>query len=162
MRSKILLFFLFTIFLLPEQFLISQQVKFAVIGDYGDGSADEENVASLIDGWGVDFIITTGDNYYGATDGNYSGSWNAIENDIEQFYSDWIDNYQDKQFTNLINKNDLWKYAVEEDAGNDWETILYDDALWLTGNGIFGFEDNLTITTSLGPSIASFFGVHIL
>jgi PKD repeat protein len=44
----------------------SNSVVFAAIGDYGDGSAAEQRVASLIDGWGVDFIIGAGDNRYGS------------------------------------------------------------------------------------------------
>ena len=50
MRSKILLLFLFTIFLLPEQFLISQQIKFAVIGDLGNDNNGEDDVAKLVNG----------------------------------------------------------------------------------------------------------------
>lgn len=44
------------------------QSLFAAIGDYGDGSADENNVAGLVYGWNPDFIITMGDNRYGSTD----------------------------------------------------------------------------------------------
>ena len=39
---------------------------FAAIGDYGDGSADAQDVATLIDTWGADFIIGAGDNRYGS------------------------------------------------------------------------------------------------
>ena len=48
MRSKLFLLFLFTIFLAPEQFLISQQIKFAVIDDLGDDNNGEEDVAELV------------------------------------------------------------------------------------------------------------------
>jgi tartrate-resistant acid phosphatase type 5 len=41
---------------------------FATIGDYGDGSANEGSVSSLVYSWNPDFIITMGDNRYGATD----------------------------------------------------------------------------------------------
>ena len=85
MRSKLFLLFLFTIFLLPEQFLISQQIKFAAIGDYGKTSSDGEGyVADMINGWNVDFIITTGDNSYSSFD---------IDDNIGQYYSDYIGNY---------------------------------------------------------------------
>jgi Calcineurin-like phosphoesterase/Secretion system C-terminal sorting domain len=105
MSSKLLLLFLFTIFLVPEQFLISQ-IKFAVIGDFGDSTDSQrpQQVADLINGLvsagaggdfiGVDFIVTAGDNYYNATDANYAASLAWIDADIGKFYSDWIGNYQ--------------------------------------------------------------------
>ena len=37
---------------------------FAVVGDYGSGSADEKAVASLIESWHPDFVLTVGDNAY--------------------------------------------------------------------------------------------------
>ena len=55
------------------------QSLFATIGDYGDGSADEGNVAGLVYGWNPDFIITMGDNRYGSTD---------FDNTVGQFYCD--------------------------------------------------------------------------
>ena len=39
-------------------------LRFAVIGDFGSGNQDEQDVADLVESWDVDFIITTGDNYY--------------------------------------------------------------------------------------------------
>ncbi|MCZ6704159.1 MAG: T9SS type A sorting domain-containing protein [Ignavibacteria bacterium] len=159
MHAKLLLLFLFTIFLVPEQFLISQQIKFAVIGDYGDDNLNEAAVANFVNGWGVNFIVTVGDNYYGAEDGNYIESWNAIDNEVGQYYYEWIGDYQgsyNSSFINLINKNDSWKYSVDE-SDNNWETVAYNDDGWLTGNGIFGAEGNLTISTPLSPMINSFF-----
>ena len=44
------------------------QALFATIGDYGDGSANEGNVAGLVYSWAPDFIITMGDNRYGSRD----------------------------------------------------------------------------------------------
>ena len=39
-------------------------VRFAVIGDYGDGSQAEADVAARVASWRPDFVITTGDNNY--------------------------------------------------------------------------------------------------
>ncbi len=39
-------------------------VRFAVIGDFGDGSADEMEVARLVSSWNPAFIVTVGDNNY--------------------------------------------------------------------------------------------------
>ncbi|MGZ4413521.1 MAG: metallophosphoesterase [Gaiellaceae bacterium] len=37
---------------------------FAVVGDYGSGNANEAAVASLIESWHPDFVLTVGDNAY--------------------------------------------------------------------------------------------------
>jgi uncharacterized protein involved in exopolysaccharide biosynthesis len=42
----------------------SDDLRFAVIGDYGDAGKPEADVAALIQGWDVDLIVTTGDNNY--------------------------------------------------------------------------------------------------
>ena len=55
------------------------QSLFATIGDYGDGSANEGFVSSLVYGWNPDFIITMGDNRYRATD---------FDETVGQFYCD--------------------------------------------------------------------------
>ncbi len=62
-------------------------VQFAVIGDYGDASQAEADVAALIDSWNVDFILTLGDNNY-----NY-GAASTIDDNIGQFYSAYIAPY---------------------------------------------------------------------
>ncbi|MCY2961556.1 MAG: metallophosphoesterase [Planctomycetota bacterium] len=43
---------------------LERDQRFAVIGDYGVDSVDEGRVASLVAGWGPDFVVTTGDNNY--------------------------------------------------------------------------------------------------
>ena len=59
---------------------------FAVIGDYGQGRAQERAVAKLVASWNPGFIITTGDNYtiesggkgtgrYDRSTGAYYGAW---------------------------------------------------------------------------------------
>jgi len=62
--------------------------KFAIIGDYGNHSGNEEKVRDMIITWGVDFIITVGDNNY--PDGEAS----TIDANIGNFYGNWIGNYQ--------------------------------------------------------------------
>lgn len=59
---------------------------FAVIGDYGDNSDAEKDVANMVKNWQPDFIITTGDNNYN------NGEWSTIKNNISQYYSDYIYN----------------------------------------------------------------------
>ena len=72
--------------LIPEQLILSQ-TKFAVIGDYGDGSQAEADVSDMIDTWDVDFIITNGDNNYDV------GSESTIDLHIGRDYNQWIHPY---------------------------------------------------------------------
>ncbi len=62
-------------------------IRFAVIGDYGDGGESEAAVAALVDSWDVDFILTTGDNNY--PDGNAA----TIDEHIGRFYQAYIAPY---------------------------------------------------------------------
>jgi hypothetical protein len=48
-------------------FLYAQQTVFAVVGDFGTGDSIESAVADLVKSWDPQFIITTGDNRYYAT-----------------------------------------------------------------------------------------------
>ena len=56
-------------------------VRFAVIGDFGGGGQPEADVASLVASWNPDFVVTVGDNRYGAT--NY-------DTVIGQFYCQYL------------------------------------------------------------------------
>jgi uncharacterized repeat protein (TIGR02543 family) len=59
-------------------------ITFAALGDYGGNSSDEQSVADLVTSRNPDFIITTGDNSYGNT---------PIDDNIGQYYSDYIGDY---------------------------------------------------------------------
>ena len=59
-------------------------IRFAVIGDYGNGSSAEGDVANLVKGWNPDFIVTLGDNNYP------DGASQTIDDHIGQFYHDFI------------------------------------------------------------------------
>ncbi len=61
-------------------------VKFAVVGDYGNGSGREQLVASLIMTWAPEFIVTTGDNDYGVTEHHY-------DEYVGQYYHSFIAPY---------------------------------------------------------------------
>ena len=50
---------------LEERCLLST-VTFGVLGDFGDNSAAEADVAALIAGFNPDFVVTAGDNRYGS------------------------------------------------------------------------------------------------
>ncbi len=62
----------------------SANFRFAVIGDYGDGSTAEGDVATLVKSWAPDIIVTTGDNNYN------DGAATTIDENIGKHYSDFI------------------------------------------------------------------------
>ncbi len=61
--------------------------RFAVIGDYGNGSQAEADVAALVKSWNPELIITTGDNNYP------DGASETIDHNIGQFFHEFIAPY---------------------------------------------------------------------
>ncbi|MCA9133551.1 MAG: metallophosphoesterase, partial [Planctomycetales bacterium] len=61
---------------------------FAVIGDYGLSGAGEAAVANMVKSWDPELILTLGDNNY------ESGAASTIDDNIGQYYHDYIGNYQ--------------------------------------------------------------------
>ena len=57
------------------------ELRFAVIGDFGNGSANEAKVANLVKSWNPSFILAVGDDRYGARD--YDAA-------VGQFYCDYL------------------------------------------------------------------------
>lgn len=62
-------------------------LRFAVIGDFGEGNQGELDVANMIKGWGPDIILTVGDNNYPV------GSAETIDDRIGQYYHEYIAPY---------------------------------------------------------------------
>ena len=72
----------------------SALVKFAIIGDYGQGPDKqgfdaERQVADMVAGWGVDFVVTVGDNNYGGYQHQPLGaaSYNQF---VCDYYGQWV------------------------------------------------------------------------
>jgi hypothetical protein len=63
-------------------------LRFAVIGDFGDDGRYEADVAAMVHSWNVDLIVTTGDNNY--PDGEAS----TIDDNIGKYFSDFIFPYK--------------------------------------------------------------------
>jgi hypothetical protein len=59
-------------------------IRFAVIGDFGIGNANEQFVADMIHSWSPDFIVSTGDNNYP------SGRASTIDKAVGKYYHDFI------------------------------------------------------------------------
>jgi hypothetical protein len=68
----------------PAPALPADTTRFAVIGDYGSGSNNARDVANLIAGWNVDFVVTVGDNNYP------DGAAATIDDHIGQYFSSFI------------------------------------------------------------------------
>ena len=103
-----------------------QPVRFAVIGDYGEGSQGEQEVASLIKSWNPDFIITVGDNNYP------SGAAATIDEHIGQYYSDFIFPY-----TGAYGPGAQQNRFFPSLGNHDWGTLkaqAYFDYFTLPGN----------------------------
>ena len=64
----------------------ADSITFAVIGDYGRDTKQEDSVAKMVKSWNPDFIITVGDNNYS------TGSASTIKNNIGKYYGDYIYN----------------------------------------------------------------------
>lgn len=62
--------------------------QFAVIGDYGNNSKNERNIAKRVHAVDPDYVITLGDNNYP------DGCWKTIDKNIGKYYSSFIGNYQ--------------------------------------------------------------------
>jgi tartrate-resistant acid phosphatase type 5 len=68
--------------------MLSQTVRFAVIGDYGKAGTPEADVAALVQSWSPEVVITTGDNNYDL------GEQATIDQNIGQYYASFIGHYQ--------------------------------------------------------------------
>jgi tartrate-resistant acid phosphatase type 5 len=61
-----------------------QEIRFGVIGDFGEGNQAEQDVADLVKSWNPDFVITVGDNNYPI------GSAETIDQHIGKYYHEYI------------------------------------------------------------------------
>ena len=98
-------------------------VRFAVVGDYGDHSQNEADVASLIKSWNPDFIVTTGDNNYPL------GEATTMDQNIGQYYHDFIYPY-------------VGTYGAGATSNRFWPSLGNHD--WATGS-VQAHEDYFTL-----------------
>ena len=96
-------------------FVDEESIRFAIIGDYDNGSDNEAKVASLVIGWNPELILTTGDNNYP------DGTAETIDKNIGQFYSQFIGNYQGNYGTGS-DTNGFWPSL----GNHDWHSINCD------------------------------------
>jgi hypothetical protein len=102
-------------------------VRFAVVGDYGNGTPPERDVANLIKSWHPGFVVTTGDNNYPA------GGADTIDEHIGQFYSEFIAPYRGRYGPGAA-ENAFFPVLGNHDWGAAWPGP-YLDYFTLPGNG---------------------------
>jgi hypothetical protein len=109
-----------------------ETVRFAVIGDFGVGSANQRRVANLVKSWQPDFITTVGDNNYP------SGAADTIDKNIGQFYSDYIYPYRGNYTSTnpLVPENRFWPVL----GNHDWISLSC-----LTGSCTGAYFDYFTL-----------------
>lgn len=84
--------------------------RFAVIGDFGDAGQPEADVAALVDGWDVDFVVTTGDNNYP------HGEAGTIDENVGRYYHEYIHPYRGR-FGRGGAENRFWPSL----GNHDWD-----------------------------------------
>ncbi|BDG05132.1 metallophosphoesterase [Anaeromyxobacter oryzae] len=106
---------------------LQDPVRFAVIGDYGNGSVPEGDVAKLVEAWRPEFVVTTGDNNYPA------GAADTIDDNVGKDWSSFIAPYHGRYGTGAATN------AFFPVLGNhDWGTpgaLPYLEYFTLPGNG---------------------------
>lgn len=116
----------------------AQAVTFATIGDFGDGTAKEAAVATLIAGWNPDHVVTLGDNNY------EDGAAGTIDAHIGQFYHAFISPYTGRYGAGSPTGNRFWPAL----GNHDWQcsgcATPYLNYFTLPGNERY-------YTTTLGP-----------
>jgi hypothetical protein len=90
---------------------LAKRIRFAVIGDYGIAGNAARDVSLLVKSWGVDFIITTGDNNYP------NGSAATIDTNVGQYYADFIFPYTGS-FASSATRNRFFPTL----GNHDWES----------------------------------------
>jgi PKD repeat protein len=101
---------------------------FAVIGDYGTGSSNEATVASMVNSWNPDFVITVGDNRYTSD----------YDETVGQFYCNYLADAGSGSFCpgNLNTTNAFFPSLGNHDYSDGGGLNEYLDYFTLPGNGI--------------------------
>lgn len=79
-------------------------IRFAVIGDFGKHGDDLAAVADLIDGWQPDFILTVGDNNYD------DGEAATLDENVGYYFGDYVDS---RRFFPTLGNHD-WRSDINE------------------------------------------------
>ncbi len=102
-------------------------LRFAVVGDFGNDSAQEAQVAALVTGWDPAFVVTTGDNNYPF------GLALTIDDNIGRHYGSFIGNYRG-QYGKGATENRFFPTPGNHDWYNPTGLSPYTDYFTLPGN----------------------------
>ena len=103
-------------------------VRFAAIGDFGDDTTNEQDVADLVNTKNPAFIVTVGDNSYDAT---------PIDENIGKYYSPFIGNYQGSYGSGSL-ENKFFPSLGNHDYTDGGGFTAYENYFTLPGAGIPG------------------------
>lgn len=101
----------------PEAEVAGQTIRFANIGDYGDGEADAEEVAEFVNEQEPDYVTTNGDNWYGT-----SQAPSDFEEKAAQMYRNFIfpyHSFQDPKLVTTALQNRFWALIGNHDRDPD-------------------------------------------
>ncbi len=102
-------------------------LRFALIGDFGTGDVNAAEVAALVQGWNVDFVMTVGDNNYPAGDAE------TIDANIGRDWHSYIHPYAGTYGTGA-DENRFWPCPGNHDWNFENEFKPYTDFFELPGN----------------------------
>lgn len=98
----------------------AQSVRFAVVGDFGNGSQGEADVARLIDSKNVSFVATVGDNVYGAAANGTP--LQAIDDKIGKYYHKYMHPYNGRYGSGSADgRNNFFPLLGNHDYGHGGE-----------------------------------------
>jgi tartrate-resistant acid phosphatase type 5 len=105
----------------------AERYRFAVLGDFGNGSDDSFAVAELVARLEPDFIITVGDNNYP------DGELETVDFNVGQLYHPWIGSYKGK-YGEGSKENRFWPCPGNHDWDSDAGLDPYIEYFTLPGN----------------------------
>ena len=101
--------------------------RFVVLGDFGTGEKDSQDVGALVARLEPDFIVTVGDNNYP------DGEAETIDINVGQLYHPWIGNYKGK-YGDGADENLFWPCPGNHDWDNPDGMLPYTEYFTLPGN----------------------------
>jgi hypothetical protein len=110
----------------------SSTTTFAVIGDYGLAGQNEADVANLVKSWNSAFIVTLGDNNYP------NGSIDSIDQNIGQYYHDYIYPYKGKYGNGSATKR-FFPSLGNHDWGPGTPNVYYNYFSFFNQRGYYDF-----------------------
>ena len=119
------------LFILP-QLLVSQSLRFAAFGDFGDptanGGTSEQAVADLVYSKNPDFILALGDNKY--LSGSSTEAWDVVVGDFYSSYIKYPEGSTSAYASNGVTVNKFWPCL----GNHDWDVGGQTEYFGLPGN----------------------------